>query len=552
MALNLLHRLKLRGLHILNNQRARSLANRIQKIASSSADGKPILFFNASTRLGGVSQNAAFAFLSSLAVQLAGYPVVHFACNAGMTRCQLGTNPDDVQKGPPCRICVKQSRVLTSNAPTHWFDFRPDEALSAQLNDLSVDELSVFEYPWQRSSEDGETCIPLGALTISSLRWTLRIHHLADDEDTRFLFREFICSAYRVAQEFDSLLEEVDPRLVVVFNGIAFPEAVVRWVAKNKGLRVVTHEIAHQPFSAFFSDGQVTAYPVDIPEDFQLTPEQNDRLDADLEQRFKGNFQMGGIKFWPEMHDLDESLLSKFESYRQMVAVFTNVIFDTSQIHANKIFPHMFAWLDQIYEIIKDNPETLFVFRAHPDELRPNSNKQSRETVAEWAEKNHILELPNVIFIHPLEYFSSYGLIQRAKFVMAYNSTIALEAVLMGKPVLNGGHARYTQYPCVFLPKSPDEHRQIAEDFLTQEKISIPPDFINNARRFQYYQLYRTPIPLDQFIKSYPIRGYIFFRDFPAEALHPDHSLSLKVITSGLINGTPFLMPDDLAKDVGQ
>ncbi len=36
-----------------------------------------------------------------------------------------------------------------------------------------------------------------------------------------------------------------------------------------------------------------------------------------------------------------------------MVPIFTNVIFDTSQAHANKAFAHMFDWLDATLEVVK-------------------------------------------------------------------------------------------------------------------------------------------------------------------------------------------------------
>ena len=70
---------------------------------------KPVVFFNASTRLDGFSQNAAFGVLTAWGLQLAGAPVLHFACHAGMARCVLGTNPDDFTQSPPCRVCISQT-----------------------------------------------------------------------------------------------------------------------------------------------------------------------------------------------------------------------------------------------------------------------------------------------------------------------------------------------------------------------------------------------------------------------------------------------------------
>src|SRR5690606_5592487 len=119
-----------------------------------------------------------------------------------------------------------------------------------------------------------------------------------------------------------------------------------------------------------------------------------------------------GIRFWPEMRGLDETWQQRLSAFRQVVPVFTNVIFDTSQPHANTLFPDMFAWLNALLDLIRAHPETLFVIRAHPDELRPG--KESRETVAAWVEQHGVKNLPNVVFVGPREYLSSYELIQRS------------------------------------------------------------------------------------------------------------------------------------------
>ncbi len=199
--------------------------------------------------------------------------------------------------------------------------------------------------------------IPLGRLVLPSVRWVLRRHHLLEDEPTLFLFRQFLLSAWWTAQEFTRLLEDAKPQAVVVFNGISYPEAVAAWVARQRGVRVITHEVCHQPLSAFFSSGEATAYQIEIPPDFELNPEQDKRLDAYLEQRFQGNFSMAGIRFWPEMQKLSPRVPRAGESnIKQVVPVFTNVIFDTSQSHSNVVFEHMFAWLDLVLEIIRGSP----------------------------------------------------------------------------------------------------------------------------------------------------------------------------------------------------
>jgi hypothetical protein len=505
----------------------------------------PVVMFNASTRLSAFSQNAAFALLTTWALQLAGIPVVQFACQRGMSRCVLGTKHDDPYASPPCEACIAQSRRLYASAPTHWFTYQPDDGLKSALQGLSIDELGTFEYPFSSpgSPNHGRT-IPLGQLVLPPLRWALRRHHLPDDEVHRMLLGEFIQSAYRVAETFDGFLDQVNPSVVVVFNGIMFPEAAARWVAQGRGLRVITHEVGFQPFSTIFSAGQVTAYPIHIPDEFELTPEQNARLDAYLSQRFQGEFTMAGIRFWPEMSGLDDSFLARAAEFKQIVPVFTNVVFDTSQVHANVIFPHMFAWLELVLGVIREHPETLFVIRAHPDEERQGTRKHSRQRVSDWIKTNQVDMLPNVIFVGSNEPLSSYELMERSKFVIVYNSSIGLEAALMGVPVLCGGKARFTQYPTVFFPQSTVDYRRKAEEFLAAEVIEVPEEFQRNARRFLYFQLFRVSLPLDRFIEAHPTPGYVQLKRFSWRDLTIDQSETMRILVNGIVSGTSFLLPE--------
>jgi len=519
------------GLH--NRWRLLRLARRVAELEDAQSEQRPVVFFNASTRLRGLSLNAAFSLVTSWGFRLDGVPVVHFVCRSGMSRCVLGTDPDKPGSPPPCATCITQSEHMYAHADVRWFEYQPNQALTATLEDLDLETLIAFEHQGA----------PLGQLILPSLRWALRRHQLDDDPATRQLMRHYLLSAASLAQAFGELLDKARPQAVVLFNGIMYPEATARWVAEQRGIPAITHEVGFQPYSGFFSHGQATAYPLAIPDDFELSEAQNARLDAQLEKRFQGEFTMAGIRFWPEMRGLDKGFLQKAEQFRQVVPVFTNVVFDTSQVHANVVFPHMFAWLDLILEVIKRHTDTLFVLRAHPDEMRPGK-KYSRQSVRDWVEQKGVRELPNVTFIGSREHISSYALIEMSKFVMVYNSSIGLEATLLGVPVLCGGKARYTQYPTVFFPPTPQAYRQQAEAFLTTESVEVPEEFTRNARRFLYYQFYRASLPFDRFIETHPTGGYVLFKPFDLQELQARNSPTLKTITDGVLKGKPFLLDE--------
>lgn len=520
----------------MQNTRLRR-ANRAVAQAAHTSDQRPVVFFNASTRLAGLSQNAAYNLLARWAVQLSGAPVINFVCQSGMTRCVLGTNREIPSEPPPCRECIAQSRAVHAHSQTRWFSYQPDPELERALQDRSVADLMAFTH------QD----VPLGALCLPALRWILRRHTLLDDAPTRAIYSEYIRSAWNVQREFARLLDDTNPQAMVVFNGMFYPEAAARWTAHQRGLPVYSHEVGLRPFTAFFTPGDATAYPIQIPDSFQLDQQQNARLDAYLAERRQGNFSMAGIRFWPEMRSLDSAFVERLAAYRQMVPVFTNVIFDTSQPHSNVVFPHMFAWLDGLPDLARANPDTLFVLRAHPDEARPG--KASRESVADWVQASRILELPNVAFFDPTQYISSYDLIERSKFVMVYNSTIGLEASLLGAPVLCAGRARFTQLPTVFFPATPAAHWQQAQQFLSAPGIMVPPEFQANARRFLYYQLFCTSLPFGEWLEEDGIwPGYVRLKQTDSAAFDPAAHPILKTVAAGILRGEEFLLQGETAR----
>jgi hypothetical protein len=513
----------------VNHRRLKHLTG---QAAPTGGSGRTAVVFNASTRLGNVSLNAAYSLLTAWGLRQADWRVVHFVCKSGMSRCLLGSSELDPHQQPPCSVCTGLSDKMFSGAEVAAFTYRQDGDLAEALAGKSTSELSDFSW-------DG---MPLGELVLPSLRWRMRRHHLKENETTLSLFREFIQSAYHVAREFNALIEREHPDLVLVFNGQMFPEAVAAYIAHQHDIYTITHETGYQPYTVFMSAGDATARKVYLSDsERNLTDTQNAVLDEYLDKRFEGRFSMGGIKFWQEMQNLPEEIERRLAEYDQVVPIFTNVIFDTSQAHANHVFEHMFAWLDATLKIVRSHPDTLFVLRAHPDELRPNSRKKSRETVGDWVERTSAGDLPNLHYIDPVRYVSSYELIRRAKFVLAYNSSIALESVLLGKPAVCAGWAWYADYLTVYAPQSAAEYTQQVKEMLVSGEVNLPDENRQMARSLVYYQNFRASLPFGDYLEPHEIRGYVRLKPFDLEQLSPDNDLAIQSILTGIDEKAPVI-----------
>lgn len=513
-----------------NNAKIFLQAMRVAALAKPAKGQGHVLFFKASSGIDDLSWNSAFQLLTTWGLRVRGVPVRFFACSAGMELCILGTNRDDATKKPPCASCIYQSKTLTTGASVSWFNYQPDSELDAALVGLSLSQLVSFVYKQ----------IPIGELVLPGTRWILRRHNLLDDANTRLLLTKYIRSAYNILRAFEGEISANPPRTVVVFNGQFFPEAVVKWAAQRHGIRVISHEVGLRPMTAFFTEGESTAYPIDIPQGFHLSEHQNKVLDETLEKRFQGEFSMGGIRFWQEIKGFDEVLESKIAKFKAMVPVFTNVVFDTSQPHANTLFTDMFTWLDEIAKAATEFPETLFVIRAHPDETR--ARKASLETVENWVRENKVFNIPNIHFIPPTEFISSYALVQRSDLVLIYNSTIGMEAVLMGKYVLCAGRARFTQLPIVDFPVTHVEYLATLRQRLQGNIPSVDPIWIENARNFLYFQLFRSSLPFSNLMPS--IRAtHAGLKLFNPRELNNDSTID--TIYKGLFEGGNFLSDED-------
>jgi hypothetical protein len=146
-----------------------------------------------------------------------------------------------------------------------------------------------------------------------------------------------------------------------------------------------------------------------------------------------------------------------------------------------------------------------------------------------------------VAFYGPSDYISSYDLIRRARLTLVYNSSIGLEASILGAPVLCAGRARYTQLPTVFFPATREEYRRELGWLLDAERIPVPPDFASNARRFLFFELFRASLDFSDLLGPYTgAPGMVTFSDFEPATVRALPELA--VIRDGILNGGPFTL----------
>jgi len=517
--------------HRRRAERIQTIEQQVQRIEAGRRvdDPAPVLFLNASSDPFTLSFNIATGLVASWGLRVAGQPVTYLVCQGGIGKCVKGTDRAHPEAPPPCSSCVKLHST--------WYPAERSVALlpasnanrelTARLGTLTLDELAAYRY--------GD--LNIGGLCLPSARWILRRSDLPADPAAQPVLASYVASAIGLARQLDELFRATRPRALVAFNGTFFPEATARAVALARKIPVVTYEAGYRTLSAFFTSGVATEYPVHIPESFHMGPAEDAELDQYLARRTQGDFTMGGVRFWPEMKGVSPELKAKVEAHRQVVTVFTNVVYDTSQTYVNTIFGGMFEWLSETLKLAAQYPDTLFIVRAHPDELR--LGRESQEPIEQWLGRNGPRALKNLVFIPPTEYVSSYELIGLSRFCIVYNSTVGLEAVLLGVPVLTGGLTRYAQAGAAHSPADGDAYVKLLGEFLRDGPPPIPRPQLQAARRYMYYSIFRVGLNLSAFIEPLEPSEYTV-GPIEAEDLHPDRSAEMGIIYDGIIHDRPF------------
>ena len=79
-------------------------------------------------------------------------------------------------------------------------------------------------------------------------------------------------------------------------------------------------------------------------------------------------------------------------------------------------------------------------------------------------------------------------------------------------------------------------------EFLAAETIDVPPEFKCNARRFLYYQLFRTSLPFGDFLEPSVRTTQTRLKSFALDELMK--SDAMKVIMDGVLEDGDFLLKE--------
>lgn len=207
----------------------------------------------------------------------------------------------------------------------------------------------------------------------------------------------------------------------------------------------------------------------------------------------------------------------------------TNVVGDSSILRREPIFRSQRAWLRQTIEFFRAHPRWSLIVRAHPDEawIRRKVAVRMGDVARELA-----AGAPNVLVIGGDEDVSSYALMPGLAGGLVWISSIGVDMVARGVPVLAAARPKYHGLGIVHEPRTVPDYFE-ALRHLADSGRRPSPEQQESARR--YLNVVFREFSFDAFSPSYRARD--LFLEGPASP--PDADVFYRVVAGDLPPETP-------------
>jgi hypothetical protein len=465
--------------------------------------------------------HAATEGVIALALRMRGADVALLTCGGGLPICEMGWPRKAAPR--PCDVCA------------HFTGGMGD---AVRLPRFSV----VDGLPWGRDPRAAPARPTTGTEPdrLVSAAWFVKSADVGAAPGGERVAADFAVSGEGVSAAVERVLDRFDPQVVFGLNGLFDAERAIMRAAEARGLRTPTYEMAPRAGAMIFAqDSRApdmdTAALWEAVRDRPLEPEQERAVGRLLSDRVSG---VGAHETYFEVQ-LDDAAAVRRElgvpDGARVVSAFTNLAWDSALLGKDIAFPSMFDWLARAVQAVAARPDWFLVVRVHPAEVRHGTGQPA---VDELAARVGSLP-PNVRLVGPSEAISSYAVLGLTDLVLAYTSTVGLEAAVRGIPVAVAGSTHYRGRGfTVDLDADGDLERVLdAPPARDEARAEL-------ARRyaFTYFFRFMTPFPAVR-TEGATVVGV----PAGADALQPGRDPYLDLVCDRILDGGAFTVPDELA-----
>jgi len=254
----------------------------------------------------------------------------------------------------------------------------------------------------------------------------------------------------RIYQLFDENVFD----LIVVAGGICFSSGIYLKIAEKYNIRVATFDASCG--TMLLSINGVASYQSDIPLAFHQLDEINlDKIlraaQTEMEKRKLGIDNVG------TQSPTHQKIPYNTNQYKNEVGILLllNVIWDSAALGLHTAFETTGDWIIASVQWVLENTGEVITIRQHPSErtVDAKSNDDFRVLI-----EQHFGHNERIRYISATDDVNTYNLIEKSRFVISFSTTASMEAVSMGKIVVNISRCYYSDLGFVYNSKTKEEY----------------------------------------------------------------------------------------------
>ncbi|NCP19527.1 MAG: hypothetical protein GW855_10275 [Erythrobacter sp.] len=277
---------------------------------------------------------------------------------------------------------------------------------------------------------------------LAALNTTWELRGEMPQKGRQAIFRRKVGSTIRAHGHIKALLERTGKCDLLFMCGGVFGDSGL-WVkeSRERGMRIATFDTGGYETTMLAANG-LACHLDDVPIAFRMLKDhwQNhtadrdgalERADAEIAKRREGvdvfSSQVSGATGGGG--ELDGGIL-----------IALNSSWDAAALGPHRAFPDNTSWIVETVRILLDKTDRPVIVRQHPAERLP---------IAATSEDYRLMlsrefgEHERLHFIAAQDPINSYALLEKVRAVVVHTSTIGMEAVAFGRPVVTGSASYY-------------------------------------------------------------------------------------------------------------
>lgn len=440
-----------------------------------------------------------------------------------------------------CDGCIEDKRSLLAECRLPW------HGLSTLVGAESLARARAATSAMGHAAIDAcvERGWPVGQWLHVSASHYLRCDGRGDAVEKVETRRRFLTTAILAVEAVTRWLDETRPDLVVVQSGAHVVWRVTFELARARGIPVVCREMGKGGWDRHIYSLNADCMAPDLAaeweavKDLPLSAAEDAAVDRYLQELPEHTYQQQA----PIERVAPAELRSRLglPAGAPVAIAFTNVTWDLATAGRDLAFAGMFDWLRETIQALP--PAAHLIIRAHPAE----ASVSTRERVLDWLAQEWPGELDRVTLIPPETTVAAGDLCAVASLVLAYNSTVAIEAAAAGHAVVVCGRPHYRGRGFTIDAGSREEYRALLAGWAAGGVVARPAASVL-ARRYAHLFFFRYHVRMGWTTSELapPYRLLVQSLD----ELAPGRNSVLDEVCAGILEPRQILLPRTVAEEL--